>query len=310
MTHEHLSDEELSARLDGHEPPTTGAARPEPETELARCEDCRARLAALERARDLVRRPVAPVVPSVREAALSAALAGDVGGDGDAARRARESSVASLDARRGRRAVGNGRARLWLGAAAAVAAVVSVGAVVALSRSRTESPASSAAASSASTSTSRAAPSPQALSRRSSAPGAPAHAGASGTVDLGSVSSLSQLRSRLAPVLAAPDSASSPSAPRADQNSAGKATQGVFSTAALPEDVDACEAKAEASVTSRRAGAAKAALVEVATATYRGTPALVVVVQPATTSSTASAPPPVAVVLARRGCGVLGRTTL
>ncbi len=112
---EHLSDEQLSAQLDGELHP----ARPgEPDAgagaHLAACASCRRRRAALADARALVGTPVVPVTPSVKAAAVAAALAGGLPEERIAGR---PPAVTVLASRRP-------APRLLVGAAAAVALLV------------------------------------------------------------------------------------------------------------------------------------------------------------------------------------------
>ena len=82
MTHEHLSDEQLSAYLDGEQGDDAGEDPPSDRTVevgIVGCDTCRHRLAALTGARALVRQPVAPVSSSVRSAAVESAVAEGLG---------------------------------------------------------------------------------------------------------------------------------------------------------------------------------------------------------------------------------------
>jgi hypothetical protein len=67
----HLDDEYISAHLDDAVEP---ALRRTVTRHLEACERCRQRLAALDRAREVVRRPVTAVVPAVRAEAVDSAL--------------------------------------------------------------------------------------------------------------------------------------------------------------------------------------------------------------------------------------------
>ena len=76
MTGEHLSDEFLSAHLDGVtvSGATYGATDGDVATHLAECPQCSTRLASLAAARDLVRTPPEPVTAEARAAAVAMVL--------------------------------------------------------------------------------------------------------------------------------------------------------------------------------------------------------------------------------------------
>jgi hypothetical protein len=299
MTHRHLNDEQLSAHLDGERPEgLSGAPEDALETEIAACDPCRLRLAQLAEARALVRTPVVPVAPSMRAAAVEAAIAD---GLGDGAGSGPGPDVVTLASRRP-------RGRLLSGAAAAVAVLAVVAAVsVAVAHggpSSTPSAASAvrrgvaghgAAKSSAQT--------PSASSTSSTA---------TAVASLGSVSSPEVLRQRLAPDLAAAanqqDSISGTTATGATENQAQKNVSAVPSSG-YADSKPAQGTAISCAATALRAAGADDTLVLVATATYRDTAALVVVAQGAKTSSTASQGR-VAIVVAQSGCRVLARTAL
>jgi anti-sigma factor RsiW len=293
MTHEHLSDEQLSAHLDGEAPEASSAASAESlEAQIAACEACRQRLTALSGVRDLLRLPVESVPPSVRAAAVETALAEGLADLQD--RRSKTTGAAVAPIRATRRA---GPPRVLVGAAAAVAVlVVAVGLSLGLAHSGTPSASSAARA-----------PVPEPAT--SSPLGPTAASPSTGLAALGSLASPETLIRRLAPLLppAKVTSGSAASGPEAASNSDDFATgtrgaPGISGTAAVPAALSPCVAA------TQRASDASGTVILVATAIYRQTPALVVVFQAVGTASTQNGR--VAVVVARSGCRVLVRTTL
>jgi hypothetical protein len=278
MTDDHLSDEQLSGYLDDE--------RDEPSTaHVATCARCRRRLSALADARSLVRRPVAPVPPSVRAAAVESALAEGLSSEPGAP----PSPVVPLVHRRAR------ISPVLVGVAAAVAVVV-VAVSVSLGRSHAGTP------SAASTATSRSAPHASASSGGSTtALSAPA-----GVADLGSLPSESALRAALAhPPLNGADtqSASLPAATGAPAKSAAP-SGGDFGIAGVgATQLTPCVAAAQ------RAAGSGSVVALVATATYIHVPAVVVEVEGPTPPADGSAVRRV-IVVARTGCRVLANTSL
>jgi len=311
MTHEHLSDEQLSAHLDGEMGDGAPAAVPgqaatqaavhdaavsdsEVGDEIAGCPTCRERLVALSRAQALVRLPVDPVLPSIRAAAVASALA-----------EASESESVSVSPPTdlSYRAIGERRSpHIWTGAAAAAAILlVVVGVSLGLSHSRSAPSASSASA--------PATTSPSASSTHSARLRAPTPFGVAkkgGVTDLGSLPSVTALKAGVARALGSEKSADqsvSGSGAKATGKPSNSATAAPSSSAltTVPSMFSSC-------VMAAQSDAGGTGLLElVATATYARTPALVVVVD--VTQSSSTAPGPVAVVVARSGCRVLARTT-
>jgi hypothetical protein len=294
MTHEHLSDEQLSAHLDGEPDETASAATADGhldhslEAQIAACDTCRQRLALLGEASALVRVPVVAVPPSVRAAAVEAALAQGTAPDTGAGP---ETPVVSLATRR------SSRPTRILAVAAAVAAVLVVSATVPLALLRHPSPAPSAARS--------AAVHPAAGTSR---PAAAPTFGPGGVRSLGSVASVAALKARLGPALSATanglqyKSTATSSGALAPQSDSSAATT---SRTTVPPQFATCVAAAQASA----AAGTSSTLALVATATYRHTPALVVVVRDTADSSTGPSGQ-LAVVVARSDCRVLERLAL
>ncbi|HXQ76325.1 MAG TPA: hypothetical protein VN791_07515 [Acidimicrobiales bacterium] len=296
MTHEHLTDEQLSAHLDGEpsepsEPSATGVDG-SVDVRIADCETCRRRLAALSDARALVRRPVGAVPPSVRTTAVASAITEVLGPETGAG------AISELAAHPSRRP---GRsAPVLAGTAAAAVLVVAVGVSLGLSHG------SSPTASSASSPVTGHAP----ATRHATEPeGVPQKAAAPGTTtvrDLGSVSSPQDLRSRLAPLVGTGADLgvqATVAGPAGQDNTAVAPSPGSFAAAGtVPAPLATCVAAAE------RASGTAGTLELVATATYDHTPALVVVTE-VTGASSKAVSAPLAVVVARSGCRVLARTT-
>jgi len=319
MSHEHLSDEHLSAYLDSAAPDRPSPAAADAAA-IATCASCRQRLDAIEDARALVRRPVAPVAPSARAEAVRAALSGvrtpdwaDHGPSATATTTAATTtatttttttngngggigtaSVAPMASARGDRRPP--RAPLTAVAAAVVALALAAGIPIALSHH------GSTAASTAAK-TVHAAPRVPASATTSE----PTATAASSVLDLGQVRSPTALRSQLAPILksrrAGPEfGASSLVAP--PQTQSDSAAPSPVPSAGIPAPFASCVATAH-----QEAGSGHTVAV-VATLTYRGTAALAVVVAvtgPTTTSSTTTRY--LALVVARSDCRTLARTT-
>ena len=315
MTHQHLSDEQLSAYLDG-EPGDDASPGPSStralDVEIAGCDRCRHPLAALTGARDLVRQPVSPVSPTVRSSAVESAIA-EVLGPETGARVGVGTGAGAGTVRPLRRPFRLSPA--LLGAAAALLLVV-VGVSLGLSHVHK----GGSVASSASRSLTHPAP------ERSAA--VPSAASAVAVPDLGSIGSSSALRSRVSASLALPTDqeavvghgdgfASQPvptsaGAPATSDNAKAGTSKSAGTAVPVPAALQTCVSAAE------RAAGPTAILQWVATATYVHTPALVVVLHtpgPSSTTSLSVTPGPstvstTVVVVARPGCRVLARTTI
>jgi hypothetical protein len=313
MTHEHLSDEQLSAYLDGEQGDDAGEDPPSDRTVevgIVGCDTCRHRLAALTGARALVRQPVAPVSSSVRSAAVESAVAEGLGPLTAAGPGTGTETGTVRQLRRPSRS-----SPLLLGAAAAVALVV-VGVSLGLSHIHNGGSVTSSASPAVTH------PPPQ----RSSA-AAPAASGV-GIPDLGSITSSSALRARVGAGLtpsthkqavgngsafeSQPAAPTSAGAPAASDNVKGGSSTSLGTAVSVPASLQTCVSAAE------RSAGTTAVLQWVATATYEHTPALVVVVHTTAPSSTtalsttagSTAVSTTAVVVARTGCRVLARTTI
>ena len=303
MNHEHLSDEQLSAFIDGRAPDESASAGPDVHASISSCAGCRRRLAALEEARDLVRLPVPAVPASAKHAAVRAALTD--AGTSEVAGTETASVAPMASARRASR-----RSRLSLGAAAAVVALaLAAGIPAALSHS-SSSPTSSAAHAIARPH--RSAPSPAASeaptakgSNGTTSASATGATGATGVPDFGTISSPSSLRSRLAPAVKSGrynGEFSGAGLSATPQNDSVQAAP-LAAPAGLPAPFAPCVAAA------RKHAGQDHPVALVATITYDRTPALVVVVTVAA-SPTGSAPTThLAVVVARSGCRTLTTTT-
>jgi serine/threonine-protein kinase len=306
MTHEHLSDEQLSAHLDGeaYEAGSAIAASEETvENQIAGCDRCRHRLGALAEASALVRVPVASVSPSVRAAAVEAALTEAAeGGPGVAS----TAGLTTLRSSSPPRPTG-----VLVGAAAAVVVLI-VGVGLALGLSHKGSPASTSAVAAAG---SHARGTPE-------EPRVPATLAPAGLADLGSVGTPASLRSRVTALLASkssdqesvpmgsgsPSTMGAPSSSSAGIGTTPSASSATNGAASMPTfGTEGCVAAAQKSV-DQNPGLSPSAgpFTVVATVTYRGTPALVLV-QRSTTAPLASGH---AVVVTRTGCRVLASTTL
>ncbi len=306
MTDMHLSDEELSTRIDDV---GDGAAA---DAHLRHCDACLRRLTELGDARQLLRRPV-PAVSADRRAAMVAAAVDEalraradgesLGGDASGV------SVPAIALRVRRlpspRVVGG------VAAALVVAALVAV--PIAIS-STSSTPGSSVASGPRSTR------SPEGHGGLSAAANAPAR-------DLGAIGSTQQLRSALASfaVHGAAGSAAAGSngavSGQASPQGLGSATSGsgTFAPAAAPsapgsarsaasDAVAGCLPAAEQDAKTSHGTTASPSLSFTATAVYRGTPALVFVFGSASGQGGASRP--LAVVTALSGCRVLAQTTI
>jgi hypothetical protein len=290
MTHHHLTDEQISAFIDGE-----GADDAEL---LAGCQTCRGRRDQLEAARALLQVPVTPVAPAVRAAAVAAALAGAETPSEPEAGPSEGAAVAMSSPRPHRRRPSG--ELVGSVAAAVVVLGLAVGIPVGLSHG-------GMAGTSASPSASRAAHEPgrKSLSTTGTSTLHPA-AGASAPslFDLGSVNSTSGLRRRLDPVLRSPEVQVSPlstASGTAKNGTTDQAASPAFATAGLAPALATCVAAARAVVGSAYP------LLLVATVRYGDTPAVVVVVRTPATGTTTTTGRPV-VVVTRTDCRVLAVT--
>jgi hypothetical protein len=315
MTDGHLTDEQLSSHLDGvatSDLDEKGA--PSTAGHLATCGTCRQRLAALEAVRDMVRTPVAPVAPEVRAAAIASVLraAGrDLSGGGA------DDAPVVMARRRPQVLVGVAAAVLVLGAA--------IGIPVALSGHGTSGGSEAAGP---------ARPSLSAPSRVFGKATLPQHVTAA-ISDLGPLDSVGTLRSRvdglfptassaaptgqgatgIVPGAAPPVPAPTPATPAptpatpaptpatpAPSGSGGPALNTLGAGQATTSRFEQCLSSATHAV-----GAAQPTRIVqlLATATFKGTSALVYVFQPGTATDAQSV-----VVVARDGCKVLATTSL
>jgi hypothetical protein len=329
VTDGHLTDEQLSSHLDR----MPGLDRDERAGQkagehLAGCAECLHRLAGLESARDLVRTPVPAVAPDVRAASIASVLRAAEGASVDDRSQAHpaDAPVAMWTPRRPRVLVGS--------AAAALVLAVAVGIPLALSSRGASSNSSASAPSTPAASAASAPP------HRASASGTAGLSGKGYVVisDLGTVSSLGELRSRVttalsmdvagslsgaapAPQGAAPTTTgplaatTTPGAPGAAATTAttsatgttgaGSSRQSTFNGAAALGTFARCLSPAIHAAGSNRT------VQFVANAEFRGSPALVYVFQPRSGgSATGAGAHSVAVVTARDGCRVLGTTTI
>jgi hypothetical protein len=270
MTELHLSDERLSAYLDEVDDVAPPGA-PELQPHLAQCARCNDRLAALRSAGRLVGAPVVRVTPEVRAQAVAAAV-----------RAAREVEQA-------RKIRWYRRPQVLVGAAAAAAVVVlGLGVAVPLTLSGQSSPSSTAASRirnsqehHGSAGLSPAAKGPAAGSIGSTASTAAA------VEDLGQVSSMKQVLSRLSEVLT----------PSFSQALAGSSYND-----AVTSRYAGCVATTRAAA---RAGDYGPGIV--ASATYQGRASFVMEFWP--TASTPQAGKTVVAVTTTNGCKLLARTT-
>src|SRR5579872_44108 len=306
MTDMHLSDEELSSRIDDV------GDRLAADAHLRHCDACRRRLTELGDARQLLRRPV-PAVSADERAAMVAAVV-----DEALAERANRQSLGGdaagvpvpatpLRVRRSPspRVVGG------VAAALIVAALIAVPVAISSTSNTTGSSRASGA---------RSTHNPEDHGGLSAAANAPAR-------DLGAIGSTQQLRSALASyaVNGAAGSAAAGSngavPGQAGPQSVGTAASrsGAFAPTAAPpatgaarsatsDAVAGCLPPAEQEAKTSRGTTANPSLSFTATAVYRDTPALVFVFGPASGQGGASRP--LAVVTALSGCRVLAQTTI
>jgi hypothetical protein len=319
MTDGHLTDEQLSSHLDGvsaRDPDEKVA--PSIADHLATCAPCRRRLAALGAVRERMRTPVEPVAPEVRAASIASVLrAAELDPSGAGARS--EAGVAEPDEVHAAPIVmARRRPQVLVGAAAAVLVLAgAIGIPIALSGRSTSggSEASGPARATASA--------PAGVNGTS---GLSQHV-TSAVSDLGPLESVGALRSRVDGLFPAASSAAptgqpgtasvpaaSPPAPPAAvaPTPSGSGSQDLNNTfgasPAMTTQFERCLSSA-----TRAAGSASPAspaspaktLQLLATATFKGAPALVYVFQPGTGPDVQSA-----VVVARDGCKVLATTSL
>lgn len=324
MTDGHLTDEQLSSHLDEMAGSVAGPSAlrpPAPDAEhLAGCSQCRARLAALEAVRDLIRTPVAPVAPDLRAASIATVLRAAEGqGAPAAARGAQDDGPVPLRSRR--------RPQVLVGAAAAVL-VLATAVAVPLALSRTGTSNGTAASAPASPSS----PTTTGLEHRLPASGTyglSENATAS-VSDLGAIDSLDALRARVAALL---PEAFAPSATGAASAAATPRTTGVTGTTGVPGTTGTTGTTATGSTKQATdnvtttpgttgifehclASAVHAAgpgrdVELLATTKFKGTASLVYVFFPVSSGSpTGNAARPEAVVTGRAGCRVLATTSL
>lgn len=297
MTHEHLTDEQISAFIDGE-----GAD----DAELfAQCQTCRQRRDQLEAARALLRVPVTPVAPAVRAAAVAAALAGAEAGnetEPDSAASAGRSAVGDAWRRPPRRR----RSGELVGSVAAVVVVLglAVGIPLGLSHGGGSSPSASPAARAAPHEPAKKSASSQA--NRSGTPSAlSAGTAARPLPDLGSINSTTSLRRRLssAQQQALREGPANTASGTGKSGTTDQAAAPSFATSGLAPAVTTCVAAA------RAVAGSSDPLLLVATVRYRDTPALAVLVQtPAPGAGTTTGRR--VVVVTRTDCRVLVVTKL
>jgi hypothetical protein len=284
MTERHLTDEQLSARLDDLPMDERGV-------HLEQCRSCHQRLSALAAARDLVRTPVPALASRERAASIEAILrAVDLG---EASPSGGPRSLVTVTRRR--------PTRLLAGAAAALV-VAAIAVPVALSGSGTSAQSGSARA--ARTADSAASSSHHTTSSTSSAfstatsqaPGGLGPGADEPVSDLGAVPSVAAL---LAPVRALESEAAA--APVTTPAPAGGVVPGATGEDSVLAPFASCLGAAAGAAGSGRA------VTRLATATVRGTPALVFVFGPVSAGDGAGAGAGgMAVVTGRAGCRVLG----
>ena len=332
MTDGHLTDEQLSSHLDGmSDADRDDKVGQRADEHLAGCVECRHRLAGLEAARDLVRAPVPPLAPEVRAASITSVL-----------QAAEEPSVdtpsqvhpggAPVPMRTPR------RPGVLVGSAAA-ALVLAVGVPLALLSHASSSDSTASAPSTPSASGGVAASAGSDHLGQQNQRQASGTTGVSGSAhaalsDLGVLDSLGELRSRVTTALsrdvaAAPSAAAPPTTGPAPTGTAptspaptstgafastaptstgnGSSTQSTFNVAAALQTApfEGCLSSA------RHAAGSNRSVQFLASAEFRGVPALVYVFLPASGGSpTGNGARSLAVATARHGCRVLGTTTL
>ena len=290
------------------------------EEHLAGCAECRARMAALRGARDLMRTPVPPVAPDVRAASIAAILreseaapvrAGGGAGSGGGVGAGRAGGPTPIRARR--------RPQVLVGSAAAVLILAAaIGVPLALSGRSTSGGSTASTAAEAS----RGAASGGAASG-GAASGAHSGGDSLGTkdlskfanapiTDLGPVDSVEALGARAASLgqpnsTATPNAAAVPGAAAAAPTEPGPSAGGTFAPLTTLPTISAFESCLSSAV--RSAGPGRV-VQDLATAQFEGKPALVYVFGTSSGgSSTGTSARPLAVATARTGCGVLGTSS-
>jgi len=339
----HLTDEQLSSQLDGESGSEADGhvedAGQHSAGHLAGCARCRARMATLEEARDLVRTPVRPVSPEVRAASIASVLRrreaappGDGVDDGRADGERLTTGGGLTSAGRPSSRVGgpsNGadaptplrsrmRPQVLVGSAAAVL-ILATAVAVPLALSGRSTSGGSAESSAARSANSAAAGDNRSGQSATATTGQSKHATTS-VVDLGPLESADALRVRAAslqplnsPVAPSAAPVTSAPGPTGAQGPSGEAASespiaGAFSPGAVPATITAFErcfsSAAHAAGTGREAQA-------LATADFKGTPALVYVFMSTSSGSgTGTGAQSIVVATARTGCRVLVTTSL
>jgi hypothetical protein len=303
MTDGHLTDDQLSSHLDGvSDTDLDERVAPSVDDHLAGCARCRERSATLGVVREVIKTPVPPLATEVRAASIAAVL-GTAGVPGAGATGTHDAPL-SLPRRRPHLLVGVAAAIVVLGTA--------VGVPLALS-GRTTSAGSEA---------SRSLGRPPQQGRHGSASAAgtdtlPDHFDAL-VANLGTVDSLDALRSKIealtpSAATAAPTPQNSASSPaNAKASTATTTTAGSAGSAPTGVDGQGTTGQFERCLPSAmHAAGAMTSVQSLATATFRGTPALVYVLGPGSgPSQTGGTGQSVVVVTARVSCRVLGTTHL
>ena len=333
LTDGHLTDEQLSSQLDGESGfETHGLVEETGQAvagHLAGCARCRARMAALEAARDLVRTPVPPVAPEARAESIATVLRRSevlLFGDGvDDAGRAGGERHRSGGGRTGAGGRTSGespaptplrtrmRPQVLVGSAAAVL-ILAAAVGVPLALSGRGSTGGSAESSAAPSSKRASAGGNQYRQSATATTGLSTHAAGS-VVDLGPRNSVGALQagaaslqpaaSALAPNAAAATSTPGPIGAGVPTGAPGSASSngGVFSPAMGQATLTAFERCLSSATHAAGAGRSVQTL---AIADYKGTSALVYVFTPAASgSTTGDAAQSVVVATARTGCQVL-----
>jgi hypothetical protein len=324
LTDGHLTDEQLSSHLDGvADPDIDERVVSSVAGHLASCARCRERLAALGVVRERLQEPVPRLATEVRAASIAAVLRSAAVADGGAPRTAAD-EPSTLPRRRPQVLVGVAAAVLVLGAA--------IGVPVALSG---KSPSANSEASG------------PAARRPAHTQNGSASATATDTLpdqfgaviaNLGTVDSVGALRSKVAALVPHASAAAPPTtgsatpttgpmgaaatpakpAPMATAATPGPGSGGAKQTddgQATASQLEHCLAPAIHALPSATHAAGPARSVQsVATATFKGTPALVYVLAPASGQASAGGPVGSVVVVTARAtradCRVLGTTQL
>jgi len=343
MTDGHLTDEQLSSQLDGESGFEADGhvedAGQHAAGHLAGCVRCRARMAALEAARDLVRTPVRPVPPEVRAESIASVLGrsaaaplsdGVVGARrADGERLTTGGGLTSTGDLPGAGGPSSGahaptplrsrvRPQVLVGSAAAVL-ILATAVALPLALSGRSTSGGSAESSAARSANSAPAGHNGYGQSATATTGLSKHATTS-VVDLGPLDSAEALRARAAslqplnsPVVPSPAPVTSVSGPTGAQSPSGEAGSaspiaGAFSAGAAQATVSAFERCLSSAAHAAGAGREAQAL---ATTDFKGTPALVYVFMPTSGgSATGNAAQSIVVATARTGCRVLVATSL